>query len=175
MKPVSRWLINGMTLMLSMLCVTTWVLHALHFSDDDIFTIRSTILRCDLRVMSHDGGLGCVWANIDHKSLGRWRGLPPDRQYTTNYFWGRSHFGIIFNTPAESQLMVPMGQLMVRSRVVFLVTALPPIVWLLWKLLRRRPKSGHCHKCSYDLTGNVSGVCPECGRPVRPVPLPTHA
>jgi hypothetical protein len=23
--------------------------------------------------------------------------------------------------------------------------------------------SGHCVKCDYDLTGNVSGVCPECG------------
>ncbi len=27
----------------------------------------------------------------------------------------------------------------------------------------RRPPPGHCLKCSYDLTGNVSGVCPECG------------
>ena len=24
-----------------------------------------------------------------------------------------------------------------------------------------------CVKCSYDLTGNVSGTCPECGKPVR--------
>jgi hypothetical protein len=22
---------------------------------------------------------------------------------------------------------------------------------------------GHCKKCGYDLTGNVSGRCPECG------------
>jgi len=22
---------------------------------------------------------------------------------------------------------------------------------------------GHCQKCGYDLTGNVSGRCPECG------------
>jgi len=29
--------------------------------------------------------------------------------------------------------------------------------------LRRRPKPGRCRKCGYDLTGNVSGVCPECG------------
>lgn len=25
-----------------------------------------------------------------------------------------------------------------------------------------------CRKCAYDLTGNVSGVCPECGMPVDP-------
>lgn len=23
-----------------------------------------------------------------------------------------------------------------------------------------------CERCGYDLTGNVSGVCPECGNPV---------
>ena len=28
---------------------------------------------------------------------------------------------------------------------------------------KRRHQSGRCIKCAYDLTGNVSGVCPECG------------
>ena len=28
---------------------------------------------------------------------------------------------------------------------------------------RRRRLSGVCVGCGYDLTGNVSGVCPECG------------
>ena len=31
--------------------------------------------------------------------------------------------------------------------------------------LRRRPLPGCCHACGYDLTGNTSGVCPECGTP----------
>ncbi len=30
-------------------------------------------------------------------------------------------------------------------------------------LRRRRMKLGLCLRCGYDLTGNVSGVCPECG------------
>jgi hypothetical protein len=25
--------------------------------------------------------------------------------------------------------------------------------------------AGHCTACGYDLTGNVSGICPECGKP----------
>jgi len=29
--------------------------------------------------------------------------------------------------------------------------------------VRRRARFGQCQKCGYDLTGNVSGVCPECG------------
>ncbi len=36
-------------------------------------------------------------------------------------------------------------------------------VILFW-LDRRRTPPGHCKKCGYNLTGNVSGVCPECGR-----------
>jgi hypothetical protein len=30
----------------------------------------------------------------------------------------------------------------------------------------RRERDGRCRKCDYDLTGNISGVCPECGTPV---------
>ena len=29
--------------------------------------------------------------------------------------------------------------------------------------LRKDIMDGHCTKCGYNLTGNVSGVCPECG------------
>ena len=25
-----------------------------------------------------------------------------------------------------------------------------------------------CTICGYDLTGNVTGICPECGRPITP-------
>lgn len=31
---------------------------------------------------------------------------------------------------------------------------------------RRRFPAGCCAKCGYDLTGNMSGVCPECGAAV---------
>ena len=27
---------------------------------------------------------------------------------------------------------------------------------------------GHCQKCGYNLTGNMSGICPECGTPCKP-------
>jgi len=33
-----------------------------------------------------------------------------------------------------------------------------------------RPPPGYCQKCGYDLTGNVSGRCPECGAKVETVP-----
>lgn len=42
-------------------------------------------------------------------------------------------------------------------------------VTLLWSL-RRQPKMrepGICVACDYNLTGNLSGVCPECGTPIE--------
>ena len=32
----------------------------------------------------------------------------------------------------------------------------------------RRPEVGFCEVCKYDLTGNVSGRCPECGTSLTP-------
>jgi hypothetical protein len=40
---------------------------------------------------------------------------------------------------------------------------------LLWHLDRRRIPPGHCQRCDYNLTGNVSGRCPECGTPTTAV------
>ena len=36
----------------------------------------------------------------------------------------------------------------------------------LWYCDRRRFAPGHCQRCGYDLTGNVSGRCSECGEKV---------
>ena len=46
-----------------------------------------------------------------------------------------------------------------------LAFAIAPGIWGVLAYRRFRPK-GHCAACSYDLTGNTSGVCPECGTPV---------
>jgi len=37
---------------------------------------------------------------------------------------------------------------------------------LAWRL-RRRPPPGHCPSCGYNLTGNVTGVCSECGHEIK--------
>ncbi len=43
---------------------------------------------------------------------------------------------------------------------VFLAVAVPTL--LVWRFWPKPVKPGHC-RCGYDLTGNTSGVCPECG------------
>jgi len=47
---------------------------------------------------------------------------------------------------------------------VFVVSAAyPGITFLRSNQKQRRAKRGLCVQCGYDLTGNVSGLCPECG------------
>ncbi len=41
---------------------------------------------------------------------------------------------------------------------------------LFLRISRRRIPAGNCKTCAYDLTGNISGKCPECGTPLmRPI------
>ncbi len=45
------------------------------------------------------------------------------------------------------------------------------------KYLHRAPfdqRGIACQSCGYDLTGNVSGICPECGTPVPEAPQAVH-
>ncbi len=50
-----------------------------------------------------------------------------------------------------------------------IVSAYPIIAVTKPLLVRRlRRKRGHCMACGYDLEGNVSGVCPECGTDIPP-------
>ena len=58
--------------------------------------------------------------------------------------------------------------------LTFLCLVLAPFVGLGMFLLaysiyprrKRRKRQRYC-RCGYDLTGNVSGICPECGSPVK--------
>jgi len=51
---------------------------------------------------------------------------------------------------------------------LFVIAAVPSV--LLWVAVarHRRLRPGFCTRCGYDLTGNTSGVCPECGTPLLP-------
>lgn len=58
---------------------------------------------------------------------------------------------------------------------LFLLFALPWVVKVsAWagRRLRRSPRAGCCINCKYNLTGNTSGMCPECG---TPIPSPVGA
>jgi hypothetical protein len=44
--------------------------------------------------------------------------------------------------------------------VAILVGVIAHVLW------RKYRTPGRCTGCGYDLTGNISGICPECGLPV---------
>ena len=46
---------------------------------------------------------------------------------------------------------------------ILLLAALPAVC-LVWR--GRRTAKDHCQQCGYNLKGNISGRCPECGRAV---------
>lgn len=54
--------------------------------------------------------------------------------------------------------------------LMLIAVALP--TWFLWRRDRRRIPPGHCQRCGYNLTGNTTGVCPECGQRLRTRPGP---
>lgn len=48
--------------------------------------------------------------------------------------------------------------------VAFLLAVYPSLAFIRGPVRRyRRRRRGLCARCGYNLTGNVSGVCPECG------------
>jgi len=75
------------------------------------------------------------------------------------FFWRPQIVRIAFDFPVVySVLLIPLW-------VPFVLVALPT-TYLFW-LDRRRIPPGHCQNCGYNPTGNVSGVCPECGAEAR--------
>jgi hypothetical protein len=58
----------------------------------------------------------------------------------------------------------PVRDVLIPLWIFAVAIAVPTTV--LWWLDRRRLAPGHCPCCGYDLTGNVSGRCPECGAQV---------
>jgi len=63
-----------------------------------------------------------------------------------------------------SGLSADFGGLEVPVWLLVVAVGFPTaILW--WR--DRRPKAGFCKVCKYDLTGNESGTCPECGTGVE--------
>jgi len=55
-------------------------------------------------------------------------------------------------------------ELYIRHWFLTLIFATLPALWLFKWNKRRKLGPNACPACGYDLTGNESGVCPECGR-----------
>ena len=80
--------------------------------------------------------------------------------------WNEGRSGRGFLDTWRARLMFSDGRpyLEIPLYALFLAVAIPTL--LVWRFWPKPVKPGHC-RCGYDLTGNTSGVCPECGVEVQ--------
>jgi hypothetical protein len=75
----------------------------------------------------------------------------------------RRNFNHVMTLSGAQTVTPPEHHELPLSLLAALAAVLPGL-WLVW-VRDRKPVPGVC-VCSYNLTGNTSGVCPECGTPV---------
>ena len=64
----------------------------------------------------------------------------------------------------ENDILIVVVSIWTPIGITFLLATYPAIAFICGPLRRwRRRRIGHCLDCGYDLTGNESGVCPDCG------------
>lgn len=80
---------------------------------------------------------------------------------------------VIFEPPSNGQGVAKAYRyrgVSLPAWLVILITGAYPVVAFIRGPFRRwrHRKRGHCVTCGYDLTGNVTGVCSECGTKAGP-------
>jgi hypothetical protein len=124
--------------------------------DRDVYLLGSTgrIFFSPSQVRRHDqySFKGFLYGRMS--PLSHWdQMLPSHHLYLQSFAAGWNDNG----TFAGYCLILPYWFFAVLASVI-------PGIWLRRRLNRRPPK-GHCQACGYNLTGNTSGACPECGTP----------
>ena len=95
----------------------------------------------------------CIGLDMWRRDILEWWSHPPFRYVA----WG---------------FRVPTGRIGAKAGCVVVPLGWCPVLFLgfLGLCLRRwsaRVRTGYCACCGYNLTGNVSGTCPECGLSIR--------
>jgi len=100
---------------------------------------------------------GDLWISSGDPLISHQWGWEATRVRDGPEFWFGSAPRLQIGRPSEGTVRFFCGS---PLWLLLLITVLP-IAVSFWR--RRWPMLGHCRTCGYDLTGNVSAVCPECG------------
>ncbi len=139
---------------------------------------RATLLLLSLSaIVVLIAGVVSFWMDIPVCRSGTWNikvedgGIeairhPPNTMYTIMLLAERWPWGYAWHRPDRQLDGSPTYWIFafIPFWEPFLLLAALPLVACgvhLWR--RKRRKEGYCVHCGYDLTGNVTGVCPECG------------
>ncbi len=140
--------------------------------------VPSPLQPCTYRVASSDGsGVAAADTGQAAGSLSAVR-LQPHRQRVRRVSGVREEHRLAMRYKDEAKRIARVIGGLLLSFVTYLfngVLRLSPrknerSFRLTRKIHHERIKLGHCQQCDYNLTGNVSGVCPECGTPVARCP-----
>lgn len=90
---------------------------------------------------------------------------------SAGFDWSNGTVLTTYTSSGKPSSTLRVLKLSIRSWLVSVLMSVPLCIAFLKKVGRkRRRESIHCSKCDYNLTGNVSGVCPECGTAISPAP-----
>lgn len=173
---VLRWILLTLSLLIAIPLLEPVRVLQLPLSSKARIAVRSRVLEFatyDFPIAPDPRPVSCFWiATIPNGALGRF----PLAISTTlrSKIWPAyatmpAEVGPIGAAPALTTLRVLTIPLLPPALLLFVATL---FCWL--RYWRRPAKPGLCSQCGYDLTGNASGACPECGRPV-PRPPPSGA
>lgn len=102
------------------------------------------------------------WEKIRQKGLGRYIGIRGVLCFGLPLYGLLEMFRIIIQKGESSIRLSPLQSIADLVIVLVLVFCDGVIRWRLNEKAYAKYR-GLCVRCGYDLTGNVSGVCPECG------------
>ncbi len=119
------------------------------------------------RVFGYAGDLGAFL--FDHGTIGVGHIVAARGAALPGFTWGPGYpsrwlgeFSFSFSRATSTSVPTWFA----KVPIWFALSISAALTALLFYLDRKRIPPGHCQSCGYDLTGNVSGVCSECGEGV---------
>jgi hypothetical protein len=171
MRRIGRWAFNGLAVVSLLLCLATsavWIRSG--FTTDGVQeSIRDPNMPNGWWLIpSILADRGCLFITYGTYHCG----VFPDRSQPWHYFsmpatHGGEPYGDIPWCISVRKVANTGNKdigIAVRLWTLDALAAMLPIAWLArWRQQRRLRGIGTCLKCGYNLIGNLSGVCPECG------------
>lgn len=141
-RRITRWVLLSMSLLIAMTWVVNYRAYAVYYGDFLAVGIVSGFLVVGGPSPFPGRGWECGW----HVPRSVW--------------WDQMGLRLPYVEVSPQQATRKIIEVGVPFWLLFTLFILPTI----WMFRRRRIAGPGCRYCGYDLTGNVSGVCPECGR-----------
>jgi hypothetical protein len=170
MRRFGRWMLNGLAVLSLILSIAICSAYFRNHLGDSFYMRNGDgqywSLDIDPKSISFD------WSDSNQRRHKSWS--LGHRRYGTRYyqlpirsFWNRLGFWSGYS----GQVRLPNGDYEAFHQEILppwlgCLFILFPVTWGIQKARRRTPGHAVCVNCGYNLTGNISGVCPECGKPI---------